>query len=56
MDGTWFVRLQPLHRTPGRVRFRYRCRVGTPLDAHSIEHEVRTIKGVLQARANPAAR
>lgn len=56
MDGTWFVRLQPLHRTPGRVRFRYRCRVGTPLDAHSIEHEVRTLKGVLQARANPAAR
>ncbi|MFB8831899.1 hypothetical protein ACE0DR_27485 [Azotobacter sp. CWF10] len=38
------------------MRFRYRCRAGMPLDAHSIEHEVRTLKGVLQARANPVAR
>ncbi|MFD2836943.1 heavy-metal-associated domain-containing protein [Azotobacter vinelandii] len=56
MEGAWFVRLRPLHRTPGRVRYRYRCRAGTPLDAHSIEHEIATLKGVLQARANPAAR
>jgi len=56
MDGAWFVQVQPLHRTSGRVRFRYRCRAGTPLDAHSIEHEVGLLAGVVKVRANPAAR
>jgi len=56
MDGAWFVQVQPLHRTFGRVRFRYRCRVSGPLDAHSIEHEVGSLRGVLKARVNPAAR
>ncbi|MDV7212063.1 heavy metal translocating P-type ATPase [Azotobacter beijerinckii] len=56
MDGAWFVQVQPLHRTFGRVRFRYRCRASGPLDAHSIEHEVGSLRGVLKARVNPAAR
>lgn len=56
MPGEWFVQARIAHLTDGRVRLRYRCQPGSPQDEHSIEHEVRTLDGVLQARANPAIR
>ena len=54
--GAWFSRLDALHRTRGRVRFRYRCRADAPRDAREIERSVEGIAGVVKVRVNAAAR
>jgi heavy metal translocating P-type ATPase len=54
--GPWFHRLEVLHRTRGRARFRYCCRAGAPLDARGIERSVEGIAGVSKVRVNPRAR
>jgi cation-transporting P-type ATPase C len=56
MANTWLTRLEPLHRTHGRVRFRYRCRSGASLDPHQIARSAEAIRGVLAVRVSPAAR
>jgi cation-transporting P-type ATPase C len=52
MPETWLAKLEPLHITRGRVRFRYRCRTGTSLDPRQIARTVEAIKGVLTVKVN----
>lgn len=56
MSAAWFASLEPLHRTRGRVRLRYRCRSGTTLDALRITRGVESISGVRRVQVNTAAR
>jgi heavy metal translocating P-type ATPase len=53
MAETWFAKLEPLHKTRGRVRYRYRCRTGTSLDPRQISRTVEAVKGVLTVNVNP---
>ena len=57
MDGArWFVGLETLHRTPHRVRWRYRCAPDAPREAKAIVLAARNLAGVVEARANTVAR
>ena len=56
MSGGWFSVLEPVHATRSRVRWRYRCRAGTPGSAAAIERALVTVEGVRTARVNPVAR
>ena len=56
MSAAWFASLEPLHRTRGRVRLRYRCRSGTTLDALRITRGVEAVAGVRRVQVNTAAR
>ncbi|WP_333874951.1 heavy metal translocating P-type ATPase [Methylobacter sp.] len=53
MAGTWFSQLVPVHKTRARVRFRYRCRLGTSFDPRQILRAVEAHKGVLKVEVNP---
>ena len=52
----WFVRLDPVHCTHSRVRWRYRCHADTPQAGKDITLAAKNLPGVHDARANPAAR
>ncbi|CCD02514.1 protein of unknown function (plasmid) [Azospirillum baldaniorum] len=52
----WFLRLEPVHRIPGRIRLRYACRPGTPDDAATLNRVVEAVAGVTSVRASRAAR
>lgn len=56
MSGGWVSALEPVHTTHGRVRWRYACRPGAPLEAHVLERAVATVEGVRKVRINAAAR
>lgn len=51
-DHAWFTSLALVHQTPGRVRWRYRCRTGAPSDAYTIEQAIDDLPGVLDLRVN----
>ncbi|PKU24718.1 heavy metal translocating P-type ATPase [Telmatospirillum siberiense] len=51
---SWFIAVDIVHRVPGRLRLRYRCRAGTPAEAACIRRAAAEIDGVLAARVNPA--
>jgi len=53
MAATWFARLETVHRSRGRVRFRYRCRNATSFEPRQISRAVEAIKGVLTVKINP---
>ncbi len=53
---SWFVRLDRLHETRGRVRWRYRCRPETPQAAKDISLAASNLPGAVNARVNAAAR
>lgn len=53
MSSTWFAKLEVVHRSPGRVRFRYRCRTATSFEPRQIARTVESIKGVLTVKINP---
>ncbi len=55
MEGGWFARLEPVHATRGRVRFRYCCRPGTPFGERVLERAVAALTGVESTRANGKA-
>lgn len=50
-----FTRVEPVHATAGRVRFRYRCSQGGHGDVRLIVHAVENLAGVRSVRANPQA-
>lgn len=52
----WFLRLEPVHRVPGRIRLRYACRPGTPADEATLQRVVEAVAGVTSVRASRAAR
>lgn len=52
MSSTWFAKLEVVHRSPGRVRFRYRCRTATSFEPRQIARTVESIKGVLTVKIN----
>ncbi|MFT3663430.1 heavy metal translocating P-type ATPase [Piscinibacter sp.] len=54
--GVWFAAVEPLHRSRGRVRLRYRCRAGMPLEPARIARAVESLAGVLAVRVNATAR
>lgn len=56
MSGGWVSALEPVHATHGRVRWRYACRPGAPLEAHALERAVATVEGVRKVRINAAVR
>lgn len=53
--AAWFLALDPVHRTPGRVRFRYRLGAGQRLEARLLR-AIEALPGVLAVRFNPKAR
>ncbi|MCD2453685.1 heavy metal translocating P-type ATPase [Methylicorpusculum oleiharenae] len=55
MSATWFAKMEPVHSTRGRIRFRYRCRRGTSLEPRQISRAVEAIQGVLTVKVNPVA-
>ncbi|CAO3455140.1 Probable cation-transporting P-type ATPase C (EC 3.6.3.-) (Metal-transporting ATPase Mta72) [Azospirillum argentinense] len=52
----WFLRLEPVHRVPGRIRLRYACRSGAPDDTATLHRVVEAVAGVTSVRASRAAR
>ncbi len=52
MAASWFTRLTPVHRTRGRVRFRYRGPGGSPAEVRRIEDAVRLLHGVESVRVS----
>ncbi|WP_412851603.1 heavy metal translocating P-type ATPase [Ectothiorhodospira shaposhnikovii] len=52
MDAPWFARLEPVHAVAGRIRLRYWCRPGMPLEPHRIERAVESLQGVCRVRVN----
>ncbi len=54
--ATPFVALSPVHRLPGRVRFRFRATADTSFDARAIARAIENLHGVKAARINPPAR
>ncbi|WP_029007246.1 heavy metal translocating P-type ATPase [Azospirillum halopraeferens] len=52
----WFTRLEPVHRTPGRVRLRYAVRPGAPADEPALRRAVERVEGAESVRVNRAAR
>jgi cation-transporting P-type ATPase C len=54
MAATWFAKLEIVHRSRGRVRFRYRCRTATSFEPRQISRAAEAIQGVLTAKVNPA--
>ncbi len=52
MTASWFTRLDPVHHTHGRVRFRYRGPGCFPQEARRIEDTVRLLHGVESVRVN----
>ena len=53
MADAWFSRLELVHKTRERVRFRYRCRSGTSFDPRLITRAVEALKGVSKVSINP---
>jgi heavy metal translocating P-type ATPase len=53
---TLFADLSPAHLLPGRVRFRFRLRRGSPFSARAAARAVENLPGVREARVNPMAR
>jgi heavy metal translocating P-type ATPase len=53
---SWLTHLERVHETPGRVRWRYRCRPGAPYTAKDIALAAGNLPGVVKARSNAAAR
>lgn len=49
---SWFVAVDVVHRVPGRVRLRYRCRAEMPAEAAGIRQAALEIDGVIAARVN----
>lgn len=56
MTSGWVSALDPVHATRARVRWRYACRQGAPLEAHALERAVATVDRVRKVRGNAAAR
>ena len=56
MTAPWFDRLDPVHLTGNRVRWRYRCHADTPQSGKDIALAAKNLPGVYEARANPGAR
>ena len=54
--ATWFARLDPVHRTYNRVRWRYACHADAPQSGKDIALAAKNLPGVHDARANPGAR
>jgi heavy metal translocating P-type ATPase len=54
--ATPFVALAPVHRLPGRVRYRFRTPGDKSFDARAIARAIENLHGVKAARLNPAAR
>ncbi|MCQ8131054.1 heavy metal translocating P-type ATPase, partial [Methylomonas sp. WSC-6] len=54
MAATWFAKLEPVHRSRGRVRFRYRCRTATSFEPRQIARAIEAVKGVLAVKVNPS--
>lgn len=54
--GPCLTALDPVHRLPGRVRFRFRAARGVPFHAKALTRQVENLGGVLEARVNAAAR
>ena len=52
----WFTRLDPVHRTYNRVRWRYACHADAPQSGKDIALAAKNLPGVHDARANPGAR
>ncbi|HET6719293.1 MAG TPA: heavy metal translocating P-type ATPase [Rhodocyclaceae bacterium] len=51
-ESVWISRLEIAHALRGRVRFRYRCRPGSPGEALVVERAVENLPGVIAARVN----
>ena len=52
----WFARLDPVHCTDNRVRWRYACHAETPQAAKDIALAAKNLPGVRNARVNSGAR
>ncbi len=55
-SGSWFRAVDIVHRVPGRVRLRYRCRPDVPQDAATLQQAAAGLPGVTAARVNVRAR
>ncbi len=56
MGQSPFASLTPVHRLPGRVRFRFQASAHAPFDARVIAQAIENLSGVEAARINVAAR
>ncbi len=54
-SGSWVFALDPVHRTTGRVRFRYRLSSGQSLETRFLR-AIETLPGVRAVRVNPKVR
>ncbi len=54
-SDSWFLALDPVHRTAGRVRFRYRLSSGQSLETKLLR-AIEALPGVLAVRVNPKVR
>ncbi|TJZ79179.1 heavy metal translocating P-type ATPase [Chitiniphilus eburneus] len=52
LTARWFASLEPLHRIPGRERWRYRCASGMPRSARALELAIANLPGVIDVRVN----
>lgn len=56
MPPTWFERISPVHRTPARLRVRYRCAPQAPTDPERIQRVLGGLDGVRSVQVNALTR
>ena len=55
-SSAWFARITEAHRTPSRLRVRYRCAPQAPVDAAQIRRVLAGLDGVRSVQVNATAR